>query len=188
MALFPKNTDGQVRIIANYHLITTLFGLGFYLLVILQIIEHTFGGREHVEAVVNTLAGVCIYVGLIRKSAWGWKLTVAATPLSWLYTVYTLSLSYQPGTGVMAALFLFIDAVIITILFRPAALSFFGISGAFWPQFIMMRPPLVLAALFFLTLDTAGAQGAVVISLAIYVSVLLAKSFSTQPAEDNDEQ
>lgn len=169
------NPGKQIKTIAYYHLFTTLFGLLFYVLIQLSLVQGDTAVRHHVEAVVNTALGLSIYYGLSRHLPRGWKLTVLATPLSWIYGIYQLSRVYQPGSGFTASLFIFIDVAILYILFRPETLALFRIEDAAWQNLAWLKTPLLLSGVFLFSLDFIGAPGAVITALAFYFTLSLVR-------------
>ncbi len=181
------NIEKHISLIAYYHLITTLLGLAFYLLCIFGIVEQVFALQDHVKLGVNTVAGLLVFWGISRKKGWGWKLTVLATPLSWAYGVYELSTVYQPGIGTITSIFIFVDVMILKILFAEDARAIFGITDGLWPGLSWLRKPLFVVGVFFLTLDMFGNQGAVVAAVVLFAALESSKKYVANQAKLDDE-
>lgn len=157
-----------IRIIAFWTLITALLNLFFYGLVQFSVIKGSFSLLDHLDVMTNSLIGLLTFWGLRRHAPWGWKLAVVAIPVSWLYGVYSISRNYQPGMGVVTSVFLFIDAAILIFLFTPAALKVFQITAR-WISLEWLKYPLLVTAVFLLSLDFLGNLGGVMSAFAFFV-------------------
>lgn len=184
MEIQSDKREQVVKAIAYYHLITTTFGIAFYAITLFSD-KAQIPAADYFEMSINTALGLAIFYGLSRKIPWGWQLTVVATPLSWLYGIYQLSQVYQPGSGFIVAMFMFLDIVILKVLFDDGIMKLFQVETK-WKSLMWIRTPLLLAALFFLTLDFIGNQGAVIAALLLFSALHLAKKYAAGGEQDNE--
>jgi len=161
-----------IEIIAFWTLITVVLNLFFYGLVQFSMIQGAFSLLDHLDVMTSSLIGILTYWGLRRHAPWGWKLAVIGIPASWIYGVYSISQSYQPGMGVITSIFLSIDAVIFIFLFTPGVLKIFQITAR-WVALEWIRYPLLVTAVFLLFLDFLGNLGSVMASFVFFVVLLL---------------
>jgi len=157
-----------IEIIAFWVLITTLLNLFFYGLVQSSVITGSFSLPDHLDVMVNSLIGFLTWWGLRRHAPWGWKVAVVGIPGSWIYGIYSISQHYQPGMGVITALFLSIDTAIFIFLFRPAVLRMFQITAR-WIALAWLQYPLLVTTVFLLSIDFLGNLGGVMAAFAFFV-------------------
>jgi len=174
-----------IRLIALWALITTVLNLFFYTLVQLSWVKGSFSTLDHIDVFLNSLLGFLTFFGLWRQAPWGWKIAVTAIPFSWLYGIYSLSLNYQAGMGVIASTFLWIDVAIFVFLFQAPVLKLFQ-AASFWLTLEWSKYPLIVTAVFLMSLDFAGNRGAVAIAFAVFVVMMAWKQF--KPANPNDSE
>ena len=174
-----------IKIIALWTLINAALNLLFYGLVQFSLVKGTFTLLDHVDVFANSILGLLIFWGLWRHAAWGWKIAVIAIPFSWIYGVYSISLHYQPGMGVVTSTFLFIDAAIFIFLFHPKVLNLCHIQS-FWPSSEWMKYPLLVTALFLLSLDFLGNLGGVMAAFSLFVAMMVWNRYRQANPDDHD--
>jgi len=184
------NTDSiparWIRLIALWSLITTVLNLLFYGLVELSWVQGSFSTSDHVDVFLNSILGFLTFFGLWRQAPWGWKIAVVAIPFSWIYGIYTLSLNYQEGMGVIASTFLWIDIAIFIFLFQPPVLKLFQVVS-FWLTLEWIKYPLLVTAVFLMFLDIAGNRGAVAIAFVVFVAMMVWKQYKSADSNDSED-
>jgi len=175
-----------IRLIALWALITTVLNLLFYSLVQLSWVKGSFSVLDHIDVFLNSLLGLLTFFGLWRQASWGWKIAVVAIPFSWIYGIYSLSLNYRTGMGVIASTFLCIDVAIFIFLFQPPVLKLFRIVS-FWLTLEWIKYPLLVTAVFLMSLDIAGNRGAVAIAFAVFVAMMVWKQYKSAKSDDSED-
>jgi hypothetical protein len=174
-----------IRIIALWSLITAVLNLLFYGLVQLSLVKGSFSLLDHADVFANSILGLLTFWGLWRQASWGWKIAVLAIPFSWLYGVFSIAQNYQPGMGVVTSAFLFIDAAIFIFLFTPVVLDLFHIKS-FWPSLEWVKYPLLVTAVFLLTLDFLGNLGGVIAAFSFFLALMLWNRYRQVSPNDHE--
>lgn len=184
----PAHTDPVpvrwIRLIALWSLVTAVLNLLFYTLVQFAWIRGALSLTDHIDVFLNSLLGFLTFIGLWRQAPWGWKIAVIAIPLSWVYGIYNLSLNYRTGMGVIVSTFLWIDFAIFIFLFQPPVVKRFQIAS-FWLTLEWIKYPLLVTAVFLMSLDLAGNRGAVAIAFLVFVVMMIWKRSRTADSNDS---
>jgi hypothetical protein len=168
------------KIIAAWTLLGAIFGTVFLILIYLSIIEEELSVVEHIDCYVNLVLAPAIFYGLWKIKPWGWRLTVISIPLTWLYTIFDISMYFQKNMGIALSMFLFIDAAILRFLFKPEVKIVFGIQN--WSNLRWTITPLWLLGAFLASNYFFGDLVAVIFSLSLFLGLKTAKKYRIEAA------
>lgn len=163
------------RLISIWYLLGSVIGGTFYILVQLSIIEEELSLYKHIDFYVEFILGLIIFYGLLSIKPWSWKLTVIAIPLKWLFAITYISLNYQQGAGIVYALFIVIDIIILNLLFMPDVKRLFDIQNGSSPKWIII--PLWLSGAFLAFNDFFSGLVAGIFSVSLFMGLQIAKKF-----------
>ena len=163
------------RLISIWYLLGSVVGGIFYLLVQLSIIEEELSLYERIDFYVEFILGLIIFYGLLRIKPWSWKLTVIVIPIKWLFSIIYISLDYQQGVGIVYALFIIIDVIILNLLFMPDVKRLFDIQNWSSPQWIIL--PLWLSGAFLAFNDIFGGLMAAIFSVSLFMGLKIVKKY-----------
>jgi hypothetical protein len=162
-----KKIKKWIKTIALWHLICAAINLVLLILPYLSIIQERLAIHDYVEASVNAIGGLAIFLGLWRVAPWGWKIAVLFIPISWGYVSYDLFIDYQDGVGLLLSPFIFIDCLILRFLFKEHVREIFKISSPNWIKLSWLVGPLLIFAFFLLIHDLVNDIVAIFLALAI---------------------
>ena len=163
------------RLISIWYLLGSVIGCVFYLLVQLSFIEEELSLYEHIDFYVEFILGLIIFYGLLNFKPWSWKLTVISIPLKWLSAIIYISLDYQQGVGIVYALFIVIDIIILNLLFMPGVKRLFDIQNWSSPKWIII--PLWLSGAFLAFNDIFSSLVAGILAVSLFMGLKIAKKY-----------
>lgn len=162
-----KKIKKWIKIIALWQLICA--GINVVLLIIPQLstIQVKITLHDCIEASVNIIGGLTIFLGLWRFTPWGWKIAVLFIPFSWAYVTYDLFIDYQRGVGLLLSPFMLIDCAILHFLFKRKVTEIFNISSTNLIKLSWLVAPLFILAVLLLIHDLVNDIVAIVFAVAI---------------------
>ena len=172
-----KKIKKWIKTIALWHLICAVINPVLFILPHLSIIQEKLTSHDYVEASVNTIGGLAIFLGLWRFTPWGWKIAVLFIPLSWGYVTYDLFIDYQHGVGLLLSQFILIDCLILRFLFKEHVREIFKITSPNWIKLSWLVGPLLIFAVFLLIHDLVNDIVAFVLALAILIGFHTANKY-----------
>ena len=164
-----KKIKKWIKIIALWQLICAVINVVIFILPHLSTIQAKLALHDCIEALVNTIGGLAIFLGLWRFTPWGWKFAVLFVPISWGYVSYELFIDYQHGVGLLLSPFILIDCLILRFLFKEHVREIFKISSPNWIKLSWLVAPLLIFAVFLLINDLLNDIIAIVLALAIFM-------------------
>jgi len=156
-----------IKVIALWQLICAVINVVLFILPQLSTIQIKLALHDCIEASVNTIGGLVIFLGLWRFTGWGWKIAVLFIPLSWAYVTYDLFIDYQHGVSLLISPFILIDCLIFRFLFKGQVTEIFKISSTNWIKLSWLGGPLFILAVFLLIHDLLNDIIAIVLAVAI---------------------
>ena len=172
-----KKIKKWIKIIALWQLICAVINVVIFILPHLSTIQAKLALHDCIEALVNTIGGLAIFLGLWRLAPWGWKFAVLFVPLSWGYVSYDLFIDYQHGVGLLLAPFMLIDCLILRFLFKEHVREIFKISSPNWIKLNWLVAPLLIFAAFLLIHDLVNDIIAIILALAILMGLHTANKY-----------
>ena len=163
------------RLISIWYLLGSIIGCVFYVLVQLSIIEKEFSPFENIDFSVEFILGLIIFYGLLTFKPWSWKLTVISIPIKWLFSITYISQNYLQGVGIVYALFIVIDIIILYLLFMPGVKKLFDIQNWFSPKWIII--PLWLSGAFLAVNDIFGGLVASICSVILLIGLKIVQKY-----------
>jgi len=155
-----------IKTIALWQLICAVINVVILILPQLSTIQAKLTLHDGIEASVNTIGGLAIFLGLWRFTHWGWKIAVLFIPLSWAYVTYDLFIDYQNGVGLLISPFMLIDCLILRFLFKRKVTEIFKISSTNLIKLSWLVGPLFVLAVFLLIHDLVNDIIAIVLAVA----------------------
>ena len=159
------------RLISIWYLLGSIIGCVFYVLIQLSIIKAESSLFEIIDFYVEFVLGLVIFYGLLNFKPWGWKLTVIAIPIKWLFSISYISQNYLQGVGIVYALFIVIDIIILYLLFMPGVKRLFAIHN--WPSSKWIIIPLWLSGAFLAFNDIWGSLVAGIFSVSLLMGLII---------------
>ena len=172
-----KKIKKWIKTIALWQLICAVINLVLLILPQLSTIQVRLTLHDCIEASVNSIGGLAIFLGLWRFTRWGWKIAVLFIPLSWAYVTYDLFIYYQDGVGLLISPFILIDCLIFRFLFKGQVTELFKISSTNWTKLSWLGGPLFILAVFLLIHDLLNDIIAMVLAVAILMGFHTAKKY-----------
>jgi hypothetical protein len=166
-----------IRIIALWTLVSSLFGICFYILIQLNIIEETLTRFDVFDLFFSILAGLILFIGLWHFEPWGWKAAVLLIPISWVIGCYGLITDYFRGLGIFTSPFIIIDAVILSYLFKAEVTNFCQIFSTPLLKLKWSSKGLFLLALYLIVNDIFGNFVRIITVLAIFLGIMTTKKY-----------
>jgi hypothetical protein len=176
-----KKIKKWIRTIALWHLICAVINVALFILPYLTTIQGKLTLHDYVQAFINTIGGLAIFLGLWRLSPWGWKIAVLFIPISWGYVSYDLFVDYRHGVGLLLSPFIFIDCLILLFLFKEHVREIFKISSPNWIKLSWLVGPLLIFAVFLLIHDVVNDIIAFVLALVILMGFHTANKYRRKP-------
>ena len=156
-----------IKTIALWQLICAAINVLLFILPRLSTFQAEPTLHNCIEASVNIIGGLTIFIGLWWFTPWGWKVAVLFIPLSWASVIYDLFIHYQRGIGLMISPFILIDCLILRYLFKKQVMEIFKISSTNWIKLSWLVGPLFVLAIFILIHGLLNDIIAIVLALAI---------------------
>ena len=172
-----KKIKKWIKTIALWQLICAVINVVLFILPQLSTIQVKPTSHDCIEAFVNTIGGLAIFLGLWRLAPWGWKFAVLFVPISWGYVSYDLFIDYQHGVGLLLAPFMLIDCLILRFLFKEHVREIFKISSPNWIKLRWLVAPLLIFAFYLLIHDLVNDIIAIILALAILMGLHTANKY-----------
>ena len=166
-----------IRIIALWELVSSLFGICFYIPIQLNIIKETLTRFDVFDLFFSILAGLILFMGLWRFKPWGWKAAVLLIPVSRVIGCYGLMTDYFRGLGIFTSPFIIIDAVILSYLFKAEVMNFCQVFSTPLLKLKWSSKGLFLLALYLIVNDIFGNLVGIFTVLAIFLGIMTAKKY-----------
>ena len=166
-----------IKAIALWQLICAVINAAILIFPQLLTIQVKLTLHDCIEASVNTIGGLVIFLGLWRFAPWGWKIAVLFIPLSWAYVTYDLFIDHQHGVGLLISPFILIDCLILRFLFKGQVTEIFKISSTNWIRLSWLGGPLFILAVFLLIHDLLNDIIAIVLAVAILMGFHTASKY-----------
>jgi hypothetical protein len=172
-----KKIKNWIKAIALWQLICAVINVVLFILPQFSTIQVELALHDCIEASVNSIGGLVIFLGLWRFARWGWKVAVLFIPLSWAYVTYGLFIDYQHGIGLFISPFILIDCLILRFLFKAKVIEIFKISSTNWIKLCWLVGPLFILAVFLLINDLLNDIIAIVLAVAILMGFHTASKY-----------
>jgi hypothetical protein len=166
-----------VKTIALWQLICAVINAALFIHPQLLTIKVKIALNDCIEASVNIIGGLTIFLGLWRFSPWGWKIAVLFIPLSWAYVTYDLFIDYQHGVGLLISPFMLIDCLILRFLFKRKVTEIFKISSTNLLKLSWLVGPLFILAAFLLVHDLVNDIIAIVLAVGTLIGFHTANKY-----------
>jgi hypothetical protein len=166
-----------IKTIALWQLICVAINVVLLILPQLSTSQVKITLHDCIEASVNIIGGLTIFLGLWRFTPWGWKIAVLFIPLSWAYVTYDLFLDYQRGVGLLISPFMLIDCSILRFLFKGKVTEIFKISSTNLIKLSWLVGPLFILATFLLIHDLVNDIIAIVLAVGTLIGFHTANKY-----------
>ena len=166
-----------IRTIALWQFICAVINVVLLIIPQLSTIQVKITLHDCIEASVNIIGGLIIFLGLWRFTPWGWKIAVLFIPLSWAYVTYDLFIDYQRGVGLLLSPFMLIDCLILRFLFKRKVTEIFKISSTNLIKLSWLVGPLFILAVLLLLHDLVNDIVAIVLAVAALMGFYAANKY-----------
>lgn len=179
-----QSTIKWIKAVAAWFLFVSTLSITLYILILLSLIsessmEELFEGGltyyDHFDFLFHTALGLISFFGLWNLRTWGWRFVVITTPVTWVLSLYQIATTYEPGSGIALAIFLFIDAAILRLLFQDGTKKIFSITDKRWLLVRWLPTASALGGCYFMALDLYDGFVALVTVIALIIGTQVAR-------------
>jgi hypothetical protein len=142
-----------IKIIAVFILVGTLLALIYHVLVLTGTIDDEFSLVDNITFVIDTVAGIIIFIGLWKQTSWGWKFTIFYMLISWIYFSYDLLADYERFVSIVMTPLSLIEAAILRFLLSSDVREYFKVGSSPFHHFNWTPTAIALFAVFLLVND-----------------------------------
>lgn len=142
-----------IKIIAVFILVGALLALIYHVLVLVGTIDDEFSSVDNITFVIDTFAGIIIFIGLWKQISWGWKFTVLYMLISWIYYTYDLFVDYERFMSIVMTPIMLIEAAILRFLLSSDVREYIKVGSSPFRHFNWTPTAIALFAVFLLVND-----------------------------------